>query len=162
MSERSTGNGLLEQLTLFAEDFRAKTCPLRDAALEWQMEPGPASFTRLSASWKNAGPNGSSSKTSRAYSRAAAGRISDASSPRWMTSGMAWRGEFWTADGSECPNGGVESSLSGILEPYSPRLSRYILSAKAAKGILRRARKRGKQLPRRLEEALEALASTAR
>ena len=45
------------------------------------------------------------------------------------------------------------SGLSDILEP-NPH-PKYFLSAKACQGILRRAEKRGKELPPMLKEALE-------
>ena len=76
----------------------------------------------------------------------------------WATSGMGGPTEFWTRATSESPNGAVVCSLSAILETRSvPR--RYWLSARAAAGILRRAAKRGKELPLRLQEALQALAA---
>lgn len=79
----------------------------------------------------------------------------------WSTSGMAWPGGLWTRAGSERPSVVVASSLSDVLETRSvPR--RYWLSARAAAGILRRAEKRGKTLPRRLMTALEGLAATSR
>ena len=45
------------------------------------------------------------------------------------------------------------STLSQILVPNAPE--RYYLSAKACQGILNRAKKRGKELPPMLKEALE-------
>jgi len=47
-------------------------------------------------------------------------------------------------------------SLSEVLEPEA--MPRYFLSPKAAQGILRRAAKRGRDLPPMLQQALEALA----
>lgn len=52
----------------------------------------------------------------------------------------------------ECPNVVVESTLSQILQEDAP--DKYSLSGKAARGILRRAEKRGKELPPMLKEAL--------
>ena len=51
----------------------------------------------------------------------------------------------------------IPSSLSDILETTGEHLRKYSLSPKAAEGILRRASRRGKQLPERLEQALRAL-----
>jgi hypothetical protein len=51
--------------------------------------------------------------------------------------------------------------LSAVLQT-APVPRRYWLSAKAAAGILRRAAKRGKELPPRLMAALEGLASSSR
>lgn len=50
-------------------------------------------------------------------------------------------------------NGGNASTLSQILEANAPE--KYYLSPKACAGILRRAEKRGKELPQMLKEALE-------
>lgn len=57
----------------------------------------------------------------------------------------------------EFPSAARESTLSQILQVNAP--DRYSLSGKAALGILRRAKKRGKDLPSML---LEALTETCR
>ena len=82
-------------------------------------------------------------------------------SRRWPSSGFTTSpGELWTADTSECPNGGGEySSLPDVLEATVP--DRFYLSQKAAAGILRRAAKRGRELPKQLESALTALATAS-
>jgi hypothetical protein len=49
--------------------------------------------------------------------------------------------------------------LSQILETNTP--DKYCLSAKACAGILRRAEKRGKELPQMLKEALEEVVAMA-
>jgi hypothetical protein len=51
-------------------------------------------------------------------------------------------------------------NLSQVLET-TPVHQRYFLSAKACEGILRRAAKRGKELPPALKDALEAVVSRA-
>ena len=72
--------------------------------------------------------------------------------------GLSWEmdgaslGEYSTHSFGECPSVGVESRLSQILEEAPPQ--KYSLSAKACRGILRRAERRGKPLPPALEEAL--------
>jgi hypothetical protein len=66
-------------------------------------------------------------------------------------------GECWIAVTSECPSGGgAFSSLPDVLEADVP--PRFSLSPKAAAGILRRAKSRGRALPQLLHEALAALA----
>lgn len=55
----------------------------------------------------------------------------------------------------ECPNAAAESSLSQILQPVTDVPEKYYLSARACLGILRRAKKRGKELPEELKAALE-------
>lgn len=79
---------------------------------------------------------------------------------RWPTSGFTTSpGECWTAATSECPSGGdVSSSLPDVLLDHVP--SRFFLSPRAAAGILRRAEKRGRELPQALHLALTQLAST--
>lgn len=58
-----------------------------------------------------------------------------------------------TRNVGECPSAENESTLWQILQANAPE--KYSLSAKACRGILRRAEKRGKELPRMLREALE-------
>ena len=71
----------------------------------------------------------------------------------WMDDG-AWLGACSTRNGGESPNAAVESRLSQILEerPHT----KYSLTPKACMGILRRAEKRGKDLPEALKKALLA------
>jgi hypothetical protein len=68
-------------------------------------------------------------------------------------------GASWMHNTSESHNGVAEcsSSLSSILQPQQDVQTRYYLSAKACSGILRRAERRGKNLPERLRKALEAV-----
>ena len=61
--------------------------------------------------------------------------------------------DFLTRNTGECPSVAVESTLSQILEANVPK--KYYLSVKACEGILRRAERRGKELPPMLKEALE-------
>ena len=69
------------------------------------------------------------------------------------------RGESSTPNISEWPNDAAVCSLSQVLEQISiPQ--RFFLSSKACAGILRRAEKRGKQLPPQLQAALTAVAQT--
>jgi hypothetical protein len=69
-------------------------------------------------------------------------------------------GASWMPNISGCPNGAVVCSLSQVLETGEiPQ--RYFLSARACAGILRRAEKRGKELPPALRTALIAGARAA-
>jgi hypothetical protein len=58
-----------------------------------------------------------------------------------------------TANISESPNAADGSGLLDIIETFAVP-GRYYLSPKAAAGILRRTRRRGKELPPELLEAL--------
>lgn len=70
----------------------------------------------------------------------------------WVT-GIPSRGEYSTQDFGEFPSVAEESGLSQILEETVPQ--KYYLSARACEGVLRRAERRGKQLPDILKTALE-------
>lgn len=69
----------------------------------------------------------------------------------WTDDG-ALLGELSMLNTGECPNVAVESRLSQILE--AAPLPKYCLSAKACLGILRRAERRGEDLPEKLKTAL--------
>ena len=63
-----------------------------------------------------------------------------------------------TLNGSEWPSDAVVCSLSQVLEEnVDPK---YCLSPKACLGVLRRAERRGRQLPLLLQQALEHVAQT--
>lgn len=64
----------------------------------------------------------------------------------------ALHGELTMLNIGESPNAAVESRLSQILEDSPP--PKYYLSAKACQGILRRAERRGKNLPKLLKQVL--------
>ena len=70
---------------------------------------------------------------------------------RWEDDG-AWCGELTTRNTGECPNAVVVSRLSQILEE-TPH-PKYNLTPKACQGILRRAERRGKDLPKLLKAVL--------
>jgi len=67
----------------------------------------------------------------------------------------------WAASDELCHSEGVVCSLSDILEPPISIPQRFYLTAKACAGILRRAEKRGKELPQLLQRALAAVAGSA-
>ena len=71
-----------------------------------------------------------------------------------------WRGGASTLNTGVSPRGAKESSLSQILQADPPL--KYYLSPKACLGILRRAFKRGKELPQKLEGALKIQAGLTR
>lgn len=121
------------QLSLFG-----KTCP----------EPSlPIKAKTSDASLK------SSSESARKYLfldlRVDAGHSQERS---WVTA-TASRGGSSTRNTGESPSEENASTLSQILQANAPE--KYYLSARACEGILRRAERRGKELPPMLREALE-------
>lgn len=62
-------------------------------------------------------------------------------------------GDYSTLNTGECPNEENASILWQILQEDAPE--KYYLSAKACEGILRRAERRGKELPEMLRKALK-------
>ena len=80
-----------------------------------------------------------------------AGQLGGATTMKWEDDG-AWLGECMTRNTGESPNAAVVSRLSQILEA-TPQ-EKYSLSAKACQGILRRAERRGKDLPETLKAVL--------
>lgn len=70
------------------------------------------------------------------------------------------RGECLTLNTLESPNDAAASSLSQVLMQGESIHPRYFLSARACQGILNRAAKRGKELPKSLKEALVAQAKS--
>ena len=111
-------------------------------------------------------PSGWSGKTCPASCHQTEDGILAPSSGRWQNSGMGGPTESWTLSSSEwnhtgalCRSADGVSSLSDVLETGDVP-QRYYLSAKACQGILRRAEKRGKELPLALRKALEHVAAT--
>jgi hypothetical protein len=147
--------GTKEPLICSAEDSPAKTFPSPEDV------PASTVSARDSSSSSHASPGlfdppGSSLRMYPDSFPLTVAEISPLFSRRWPSSGMAFAGECWTLATSESPNDAVECSLSDILEPDPP--TRSFLSSKAARGILRRAQRRGRTLPARLEAALESVA----
>ena len=148
-----------ETLTLFVEDSLVKTFPSQVSELGLP-ESEPVSSGMHSLSRPMSKQNGSSWRMCQDFYQATADAISESSSLRWPTQGIATSsGGFWIRSSSESPSVAVECSLSDILEPHVPE--RYLLSAKACAGILRRAQRRGKTLPEPLAVALEAVVGLA-
>jgi hypothetical protein len=75
----------------------------------------------------------------------------------WTCRTVKSRGGRLTRNIGASPNEEKESFLSQILQDTVPE--KYYLSARACLGILRRAEKRGKELPPELKAALVAQAS---
>jgi hypothetical protein len=146
-----------------AEVPLARTSALRDSE-EGLQGPDPGCSLSSPGSLSLFDPDGFSSRTFRVSSLPRAVGTSEQSLERWPTSGTAWRGGFSTHVSSECRSdaegcSSSERSLTEILEPPRSVPGRFSLSGRAARGILRRAEKRGKMLPAHLAMALEAVAA---
>lgn len=68
----------------------------------------------------------------------------------WSIAYRVFDAQYWGV-----PNAAVESTLSQILEADVPK--KYYLSKRACEGILRRAERRGKELPEMLEISLKQM-----
>ena len=102
-------------------------------------------------------PNGLSGKMSPVSCHLTEDEILEPSSGRWGKSGTGFHGESWTLNTSEFHKDADVSSLSDVLEIGEvPQV--FYLSPKACQGILRRAEKRGKELPQQLAQALLSVA----
>lgn len=126
-----------------------------------EVPPDPASPSSMPAWLKSFVHGSSSGKMSPAYYPPATDSTSEPSSVRWSNAGTASPGGFWTHSlpehnrfRSPSPSADAVCGLSDVLEPTSPSLLKYFLSSRACEGILRRAAKRGKDLPPLLDTAL--------
>src|SRR3990170_2039720 len=129
-------------------------------------ESDPASPSPSSTLWSATDLPPSSSKTYRASSPVIEGETWRRSAVDWRNSGTGGRFGFSTLATSECPSAddgssssvcaAIPTTLTDVLQPSTP--PRFSLSARAARGILRRASKRGLVLPEKLEQALTSLA----
>jgi hypothetical protein len=160
---QSSGGGTKAPLILSQAVSRAKTSQLPESEPALPGKEVDCSMTQHESQtlFSEMG-DGSSLRTFPDYFPATEDATSPSYSRRWPTSGFTTSpGECWTADTSECPNGGGEySSLPDVLEATVP--SRFYLSQKAAAGILRRAERRGKNLPPALDRALRELSEAVR
>ena len=146
----------IEQRNLFAPDGPAKATPWLDGVLEWLTSEAD-SGAKSSEFLPSAVPGGFLEKTSPEFCRSTAGEIGLPYSETWRSAGMGSPTGFLTLNISESPSGAVASSLSDVLETGDVP-PKFYLSPRAASGILRRAAKRGRELPPALHAALTALA----
>ena len=113
--------------------------------------PAPSQATRGTTSKPSSKPSAKSQTPMLQYLslKKESGARLDAS---WATV-TALPGVCMTLNTGESPSVARESTLSQILQANAPE--KYYLSPKACAGILRRAERRGKELPTMLKEALE-------
>ena len=143
----------MDQLTFLSEELPAKASPSR-ASAKGLMTPEATSCLHTLASLTVTGLDGLSGKMSPAFCHLTAEGILEPSLGRWSSWGMGSPTESWTLNGSEWPREGAVCSLSDVLETQGVQ-QKFYLSPKACQGILRRAEKRGKELPPLLRAALE-------
>jgi hypothetical protein len=105
------------------------------------------------------GPAGWFGRTCPASCRLTEEGILEPSSGCWANSGMGSPTEFLTLSTAEFHSAAVACSLSDVLEAGDVP-QRFYLSATACRGILRRAEKRGKDLPPPLLAALQFVVET--
>lgn len=157
LTKSPTGQGFLYP-TSGSEDFPAKTCPWREWGLELGLKGNSLdSFMSFIDYLSKVAPEFFLSKTCQAFSLATEEETSTSLFERWPNSGMVWGGVCLTAKTSECPNHAKESSLWDLMEKGQVQ-EKYFLSPNAARGILRRADRMGRNLFPPLREALEILA----
>lgn len=137
MTERADGQVTWSDLGLWS----GKTCQEPSAATKG--ETSRQSSKRSSASQSRKPPILKCLKKD--------GQLGGATTTRWEDDG-AWLGECMMRNTGESPNAAAVSRLSQILE-VTPQ-EKYSLSAKACQGILRRAERRGKDLPETLKAVL--------
>src|SRR5262245_42741301 len=156
--ESISPNGRLrsgDQMSLFSE-APANPSASQDAVSDWMTRAA----TWPSSPWElllELNPVGSFSRTCPVYCHPPKDETSGFSCEQWMNSGILARGECWTRNTSEWRSGASVCFLSDVLETGAVR-HRYYLSRKACAGILRRAARRGKELPTALRRALAQVA----
>lgn len=147
------------QMPIFGpQDSPAKTSPLQEWEDVTDLEGlSQDSFLRLLASLESVLLESLSSKMSTAFSLATEEETSPSYSRRWTNSGMVWRGACLTVSTLESPSRDVASTLSEFIK--TPKvLPKYFLSPNAARGILRRADRMGRNLIPSFRQSLEILA----
>lgn len=146
-------------LTSSAEDSRARISALRETVRGLTGIVADSGSSSV-ASCLSSAPPGFLSRTSLAFYPATEGPTLPLSFEGWQNSVMWGPGGFLTLSTSEWPSDGSGSScsLAEILEPEVPE--KYLLSPKACRGILRRAKRRGGELPQALAHALHTTAGT--
>ena len=149
----------MAQLTFSVGELPASPSVSQDCGRDWQtlVVTWPSPISLLLTDYARAGSSGRTSPAS--CHRAEDGTLVR-SSGRWQNSGMGSPTECWTHSTSEWPSAAVVCSLSDTLETGAVP-QRFYLSNRACQGILRRAEKRGKQLPPMLKQALEQAVSQA-
>ena len=147
----------MTQLTFWSVEHLANHFPLPDSVKDSKTQ-GETSPSSIAEYLTTLDPSGLYGKTSRVSSVQAVEGTLVPSLGRWLNSGMGSHIGCLTLNTSESHKDAVVCLLSDILET-GDLPQRFFLSQKACAGILRRAEKRGKSLPRSLQVALEQVVS---
>jgi hypothetical protein len=148
----------MEQLTFLLGALPAKISASPDCEREWMATVATSPLNSLGLLIGSA-LAGSFGRTSPASGQLTEGGHLVPCSEGWRNSGMGSPTEFLTLNSSEYHNAAAVCLLSDILETGDVP-ARFYLSAKASRGIIRRAEKRGRALPPSLQAELECLAQT--
>jgi hypothetical protein len=147
----------MDQSSFWSPEHLANLSVSRVSEEEWMMivATWPSSFLNL---LREHGPDGWFGRTCPVSCQATEDGTLVPFSGAWSNSGMGSPTECLTLNTSEWPKDAAVCLLSDTLET-GDLPQRYFLSAKACRGILRRAEKCGKDLPQALQKALEATAA---
>ena len=145
----------MQQSSFLLEEHPAKPLASQDSEKDWLILVATSRSPILQL-LQSIAPSGWFGRTSPASCQMEQGLLVP-SSEGWQNWGMGSPTEFLTLNTSEFHSGAVACSLSDVLETGEVP-QRYFLSATACRGILRRAERRGKELPEPLRLALEAVA----
>ncbi len=146
----------MQQSTFLLEELPAKPSASLDSEKDWLILVA-TSRSPILLLLQSIAPSGWFGRTSPASCQMQPERL-EPSSEGWGNSGMGSPTAFLTLNTSEFHSAAVACSLSDVLETGDVP-QRYFLSARACVGILRRAEKRGKELPAPLKAALESVAT---
>ena len=151
----SIGNNTKEKPISSSEEAPASPSLMREGDLDWMIHVATwhSTTSELLGQFSR---SGSSMKTCQVYCHQVKEKILPPFSEKWRNSGMGSPTEFLTLNTSEFPNEGEESLLSDVLMEIGEVPQRFYLTKRACAGILRRAKKRGRELPSSLMKALEA------
>lgn len=140
-------------------DSLVKICPLQTKGSDSDLpEKGADSSLSSQSSSVRENLDGFLSKMFPDCSMLITEKISECSSPNWMSSGMVFHGEFWTQNTLEHPKDVDACILSEVLEPSAPL--RYFLNVDQLQSLLNRAKARTMPMPAELKRSLESQITT--
>ena len=157
LPRQPSAESVVEQTSIFSlVEPLASPSPSPDSERDWLIRVATSRLPFLPLLTSIA-PSGWYGRTSPEFFPHTKGAISVPSSQGWQTSGMGGPTGFSTLSSSDWPSDASVCSLSDVLEA-GPLPPKYFLSPRACRGILRRAEKRGKELPPPLRAALQMVA----